>query len=78
MARNDPKHPEIARAAQDVDMPVHREDDAPHFYGRGGAGNLPAKTTDAERKSGEAKRTEGTNDKSFVGKIKEKLSGKKQ
>lgn len=77
MARNDPNHPEIARAAQDVDTPVHREDDAPHFYGRGGAGNLPVKTIEAERKSGEAKRVEGTNGKGFVEKIKEKLGGKK-
>lgn len=75
MARNDPNHPEIARAAQDVDTPVHREDDAPHFYGRGGAANY-AKPSDGERKterkSDEAKR-EGANGKGFVEKGKEFL-----
>jgi hypothetical protein len=40
MARNDPKHPELARASQDVEAPPHRETDGPHHFGRGGAANV--------------------------------------
>ena len=76
MARNDPNHPEIARAAQDVDAPGHRDEDGPHFYGRGGAANY-AKPADTEHKAGETKQ-EGVKDKGIVEKIKEKLGGNKK
>ncbi|KAK0650119.1 hypothetical protein DIS24_g7186 [Lasiodiplodia hormozganensis] len=42
MARNDPQHPEIARAAQDVEAPpgAGRDHDGPKHFGRGGAANV--------------------------------------
>ncbi|OJD32730.1 uncharacterized protein BKCO1_3600071 [Diplodia corticola] len=45
MARNDPQHPEIARAAQDVEAPPtrpdhHHQHDGPKHFGRGGAANV--------------------------------------
>ncbi len=49
MAKNDPNHPEIARAAQDVEAPAHREPDGPHHYGRGGAANI-AKLSEEEKR----------------------------
>ncbi|KAL1624963.1 hypothetical protein SLS54_003688 [Diplodia seriata] len=42
MARNDPQHPEIARAAQDVEAPPSavRDHEGPKHFGRGGAANV--------------------------------------
>lgn len=56
MAKNDPNRPEVARAAQDVEAPAHREPEGRHHYGRGGAANI-AKTDEEEKKraSGEHK-----------------------
>ncbi|KAH8731483.1 hypothetical protein GQ44DRAFT_767348 [Phaeosphaeriaceae sp. PMI808] len=55
MAQNDPDHPELARAAQDVDAPIQAANPkGPTHYGRGGAANIINK--DGQRKSGEAKR----------------------
>ena len=51
MAKNDPARPEIARAAQDVEAPAHREQDGPHHYGRGGAANI-AVVSEEERRRG--------------------------
>lgn len=76
MAKNDPDHPEIARAAQDVDAPAHREPEGPHHYGRGGAANI---TSDEEKRE-QRKSEEGAPAKGFVDKGKEllhKLGGKK-
>ncbi|KAK8256038.1 hypothetical protein IWZ00DRAFT_498591 [Phyllosticta capitalensis] len=54
MAKNDPNHPEIARAAQDVEAPAHHLEPEGNFhYGRGGAANV-TKVTD--EKAMEAKR----------------------
>ncbi|KAF1950679.1 hypothetical protein CC80DRAFT_426312 [Byssothecium circinans] len=84
MARNDPKFPEIARASQDVEAPLHREPEGPHHYGRGGAANV-AKPTEEEkraaqehnqRRSEEAKREEGAAGKGLVDKVKEGLLSK--
>jgi hypothetical protein len=58
MAQYDPQHPELARAAQDVDTPAtHPEPTGPTHYGRGGAANIIG--NDAQRKSGDVKRTSG-------------------
>ena len=57
MARNDPEHPELARAAQDVDnTPQPSEVPGPKHYGRGGAANIISDGQPAQRKSAEAKR----------------------
>jgi len=40
IAKNDPNHPELARAAQDVEAPIKRDAEGPHHYGRGGAANV--------------------------------------
>lgn len=40
MRENDPAHPEIARAAQDVDAPTHKPAEGTAHVGRGGAGNV--------------------------------------
>lgn len=40
MRENDPAHPEIARAAQDVDGPAHKPAPDTAHVGRGGAGNV--------------------------------------
>jgi hypothetical protein len=55
MALNDPQHPEVARAAQDVEAPNTVSE--PTHYGRGGAANIIEK--DGQRKSGDAKRKSG-------------------
>jgi hypothetical protein len=58
MAQNDPQHPELARAAQDVDAPTKAsEPRGPTHYGRGGAANIIDK--DGQRKSGDTKRKSG-------------------
>jgi hypothetical protein len=80
MARNDPNHPELARAAQDIEAPIPREGEGPHHFGRGGAANVVA--NQGERKSGDAQRenSNGSEAKGLVGKGKEllnKLGGKK-
>ncbi|KAF1984645.1 hypothetical protein K402DRAFT_395660 [Aulographum hederae CBS 113979] len=40
MAKNDPQHPEIARASQDVEGVVPQEPEGAIHYGRGGAANV--------------------------------------
>ena len=40
MALNDPKHPEYARAAQDVELPIPHPSSTDCHGGRGGAGNV--------------------------------------
>ncbi|CAI6341587.1 unnamed protein product [Periconia digitata] len=87
MARNDPNFPEIARASQDVEAPVHREPEGPHHYGRGGAANVAHPSEEEKRaaaeanrrKSEERKREEGAAGKGLVDKGKELLNkfGKK-
>lgn len=57
MAKNDPARPEVARAAQDVEAPAHREPEGPHHYGRGGAANI-AKTEEEKRAARVAAGTE--------------------
>jgi Protein of unknown function (DUF3602) len=52
MAHNDPSHPEIARASQDVDGPMPREHEASFHIGRGGAANV---VTPSEGKTNAAK-----------------------
>jgi len=47
IAKNDPLHPEIARASQDVRSPVFREPEGSFHYGRGGAANV-AKLSEEE------------------------------
>ncbi|CAO2648901.1 Nn.00g098500.m01.CDS01 [Neocucurbitaria sp. VM-36] len=84
MAHNDPEHPEVARAAQDVELPPQHEPQGPKHYGRGGAANIidqdgqPRKSGEAKRKSEEVKREEGHN-KGLFAKGKEILNklGKK-
>ena len=56
MARNDPNHPELARASQDVEAPIHRENEGPHHYGRGGAANVAKPTPEEARAAEEHKR----------------------
>jgi hypothetical protein len=55
MARNDPKHPEIARALQDVEGSPQPEGQGPKHYGRGGAANIIGDGQQEQRKSTEAK-----------------------
>lgn len=40
MALNDPKHPEYARAAQDVELSIPQSSNIDYHGGRGGAGNV--------------------------------------
>jgi len=40
MALNDPNHPDYARAAQDVELPIPRPPSTDFHGGRGGAGNV--------------------------------------
>lgn len=40
MAKNDPNHPEIARASQDVEPVEQRERQGSFHFGRGGAANI--------------------------------------
>jgi hypothetical protein len=78
MAQNDPHHPELARAAQDVEAPAHAsEPKGAIHYGRGGAANIIDK--DSQRKSGDVKRDEGAGNGGLLAKGKEFLSklGKK-
>ena len=57
MARNDPAHPELARASQDVDAPpIHRDPEGPHHYGRGGAANIAKPTEEEVRTAKESNR----------------------
>ena len=84
MARNDPERPEVARAAQDVEVPPQPEPQGPAHYGRGGAANIigqegqPRKSGEAKRKSEEVKREEGAS-KGLLAKGKDILNklGKK-
>jgi hypothetical protein len=85
MAQNDLEHPELARAAQDVEAPAHvSEPKGPTHYGRGGAANIidkdgQRKSGDAKRKSEEVKREEGNGKGGLLAKGKELLNklGKK-
>lgn len=88
MANNDPNHPEIARASQDVDAPNHRDYDGPHHFGRGGAANVAKPSLDEaqaarnnnQQKSEETRRSSfGAEAKGFVDKGKDLLNklGKK-
>ncbi|KAF2015992.1 hypothetical protein BU24DRAFT_462202 [Aaosphaeria arxii CBS 175.79] len=56
IARNDPHRPEIARASQDVDAPIHRDPEGPHHYGRGGAANIAAPSAEEARANRERNR----------------------
>jgi hypothetical protein len=56
MARNDPQHPELARAAQDVDTGPLPKPQGPKHYGRGGAANIISDGQPAQLKSAEASR----------------------
>ena len=82
MAKNDPNHPEIARAAQDVEAPAHREPEGPHHYGRGGAANITGMSEEEKRAASEERRRseEGKGGKGVVDKGREllrKVGGKK-
>lgn len=84
MATNDPQHPELARAAQDVESKPHPEPQGPKHYGRGGAANIIGDAQPAQRKSAEAKRKSEDskreeNGKGLLGKGKDLLNklGKK-
>lgn len=84
MAKNDPRHPELARAAQDVESKPHPEPQGPKHYGRGGAANIIGDAQPAQRKSAEAKRKSEDskredNGKGLLGKGKDLLNklGKK-
>lgn len=71
IAKNDPEHPELARAAQDVAPVIKREPDGLHHYGRGGAANVVATGDGKDGKSEEEH-------KSLLEKAKETLGlGKK-
>jgi hypothetical protein len=76
MARNDPLHPELARASQDVEAPAHREKDGPHHYGRGGAANI-AKMTPEEVKAEEKRKEREGKEKGLLEKVKGLVGGKK-
>lgn len=78
MAKNDPNHPEIARAAQDVEAPAPHDNDGPHHFGRGGAANIAKPNEESrlakdnnQRSSQEQQRDKGLVDKGkeFLGKI---------
>ncbi|USP79923.1 hypothetical protein yc1106_07197 [Curvularia clavata] len=76
MARNDREHPEIARAAQDVEGSPQPETQGPKHYGRGGAANIiNNEAATQQRNSEETKREE----KGLLGKGKGLLNklGKK-
>jgi len=51
IAKNDPQHPELARAAQDVEPIIKREQDVRQHYGRGGAANIAAVGDQKDAKS---------------------------
>lgn len=71
MARNDPNHPELARASQDVEVPPHREADGPHHFGRGGAANVAkGNSPEPQVDSGKSRKSE---DKNLVEKGKDLL-----
>jgi hypothetical protein len=72
MARNDPKHPELARASQDVEAPPHRETEGPHHFGRGGAANV-AKATSPEPQA-DTSNPRKSEEKNLVDKGKELLN----
>ncbi|OAP62476.1 hypothetical protein AYL99_04681 [Fonsecaea erecta] len=84
MAKNDPDHPEEARRAQDVDVPVITIPEGVHHTGRGGAANLYKPTDDELREArahNEKVRSESFNKerstiRSLADKTKETLTGK--
>ncbi|KAJ9645257.1 hypothetical protein H2199_003263 [Coniosporium tulheliwenetii] len=79
IAKNDPQHPELARAAQDVEAPVQREPEGVFHYGRGGAANV-TKPSEEQRRSREAQREKSPEEgkglmekgKEFFGKLGKK------
>ncbi len=84
MARNDPAHPERARASQDVDAPARREPDGPLHYGRGGAANFATPTPAEEEARGVREKSDeeggGADGKGLVDRgwgLLSKLGGKK-
>jgi hypothetical protein len=86
MAKNDPSHPEVARASQDVVPPAPREPESSFHIGRGGAANI-AKPTPGEieaakmtnqRRSQEAEKTlQEEKDKSLKKDLLEKVGIKR-
>jgi len=46
MAKNDPNHPEVARASQDVEPVGQREPQGSFHVGRGGAANIGTSSED--------------------------------
>jgi hypothetical protein len=73
MARNDPNRPELARASQDVEAPLHREKEGPHHYGRGGAANVAKLTPEVMRAAEEHQRKVDA-DKGLIEKGKDLIS----
>ncbi|CAK3848740.1 Hypothetical predicted protein [Lecanosticta acicola] len=74
MASNNPSNPFEARAAQDVDTPLHhnREMSGTYHWGRGGEGNM---TTLGPNSGAKTKDSKGTMSGDAV---KEKLSGRRE
>lgn len=84
MARNDPEHPEIARAAQDVEGAPKTEPQGPKHYGRGGAANvIDDEATTTQHKTDDHNNNNNNNNaaaaKGLIGKGKDLLNklGKK-
>ncbi|KAF2759418.1 hypothetical protein EJ05DRAFT_475622 [Pseudovirgaria hyperparasitica] len=85
MARNDKDKPELARTAQDVEAPMHREPEGNIRFGRGGAANHTKRSEEEKRlaksaheknsnelqrvKTGEDNRGLAEKGKDFLGKI---------
>lgn len=49
MAKNDPQHPEIARASQDVEPIPKNERSGSFHFGRGGAANVANAESETEK-----------------------------
>jgi Protein of unknown function (DUF3602) len=79
MAKNDPAHPEIARASQDVEAPAYRETEEPFHFGRGGAANVTgSKPSEEGRARSKERRKSESKDLKERGKdLLEKIGGKK-
>lgn len=70
MAHNDPSHPELARAAQDVEHPPEPEAMPRKHFGRGGAANVVGQDGQVE----EARREGSPTEKGFLEKGMELLN----